>query len=189
MFSLPGWSQPKLFIIKHTQECHFTVKVNLKSHNIASCNFPSYIILAKGKEHFYPLFSSSSPRSNILNRGNFVSQHQLSCLRMDKVGEDNIPSTTVYNTIPSNGAHTNCIAIVYQVGEGTVYIIDILALTLSPLLSVYPPPPHSSLEICCENVNTWRLKYPEQIGAYTFSTSSNVCWETHLQVIFLMSSI
>ena len=106
---------------------------------------------------------------------------------MDKVGEDNIPSTTVYNTIPSNDTHTNCIAIVYQVGEGTVYIIDILALTLSPLLSVYPPPPHSSLEICCENVNTWRLKYPEQIGAYTFSTSSIVWWETHRQVLFLMS--
>ena len=104
---------------------------------------------------------------------------------MDKVGEDNIPSS-VYSAIASNDF---CIAIVYQAGEGRVYIIDILALTLSPLLSVHPPPPHSLLQICCENVNTWRLKYPEQIGAYTFSSSSNVCWDMHQQVLFLMSLI
>ena len=35
---------------------------------------------------------------------------------------------------------------------------------LSCALSVQPPgPPHSLQEICCENVNIWSFKYPEQI--------------------------
>ena len=100
---------------------------------------------------------------------------------MDKVGEDNIPSlqynNTTYDTIQYNTtfplyntiSHIDGIAIVYQAGGGRgvdVHNWHSGAHIVLPSIRIpsYPhTPPHSLLEICCENVNAWRLKYPEQI--------------------------
>ena len=163
-----------------------------------------------------------SPRSNILNRGNFVSHPELSCL-CGWIRWGRTKFLLQCNTMPSNGVQINCIAIVYQVEGGVgvhnwhsgahtivllcplsvhtivirthknphnvffislLYVHPIVIRThYCPLLSVHLPPlPHSWIEICRENVNTWRLKYPEQIGASYFSSFWIVWWRKHWMI-------
>ena len=73
----------------NTQECLFTVKVKLKSfHVLISSDMILQVEYAPRKGTHHSSYSPSpSSRWSILNRGNFVSQHQLPCLWMDKVGE------------------------------------------------------------------------------------------------------
>ena len=51
--------------------------------------------------------------------------------------------------------------------QNTMHIVlatvNVFPYILSCELSVHPWPPHSLQEICCENVNIWSFKYPEQI--------------------------